>query len=415
MPQQIFTPADILLPSGIDLTAFSVIACDQFTSEPDYWAAVKNEVADKPSALQLIFPEIELKTVSFSEKISSINSNMHSYLSDGILTEHKNTLVYLERTLRNGSKRRGLVGKIDLEGYSYHPDAQTPIRATEGTVLERIPPRVQIRKDAPLELPHVMLLIDDAACTVLEPLSSLVSDSDKAYSFALMQESGSINGWIIPPNLVIRTLEALDNLSKSKYGLPPLQYAVGDGNHSLATAKQCYEELKQRIGSNALNHPSRYALCEVVNLHDPSLAFEAIHRILFNVDIDSLLSHLKSTCGLSYNEPCNDKWQSVVIAKNGKTTQCFLTKPLHTLAVGTLQIALDEYMSSNRCEIDYIHGDDVVVALSQTEDSIGFILPNMDKADLFKTVILDGALPRKTFSMGHAWDKRFYFEARKIK
>lgn len=412
--------ADILLPNTKNMTAWSIVACDQYTSEPTYWEEVKSQIGEFPSTYHLIFPEIYLKTADFEKTIQSINQTMKAYLTDKLFTEHKNSYIYLERTLKNGSVRKGIIGMVDLEYYDYTKGSQSAIRATEGTVLERIPPRVKIREDAPLELPHVMLLIDDAAKSIIEPLATQTTDFNLAYNFELMQNSGSVKGYFLSDKASdaietgINQLAQPDDFTK-KYNVTDkevLLFAVGDGNHSLATAKKCYTNLKEKIGDKALSHPARYALVEIVNLHDSSLEFEAIHRVVFDINANDIMKAFNAKFKLSDSPSENSQQIDVVIGSSIKTI--YITNPTLNLAVGSLQEFLDEYLEKNGGEVDYIHGKDVVKQLCQQENTIGFILPCMDKSDLFKTVILDGALPRKTFSMGEACDKRFYLEARKI-
>jgi len=421
MNHHIFSPADILLFTG-DRTAFSVVACDQYTSEPEYWERVLAATKDKPSACHLIFPEIYLKTADFDAKIREINRNMADYLARGLFQELENSLIYVERSLRNGKIRRGLIGRIDLEEYDYSVGSESKIRATEGTVLERIPPRVKIRENAPLELPHVMLLIDDAEKSVIEPLSAKTGVMQPLYDFPLMENSGSLRGWALPHALAEQVLAQIDPFGDpdqfaARYGTSekaPLQFAVGDGNHSLATARKCYLNLKESIGEEAArNHPARYALVELVNLHDDSLEFEAIHRIVTGVNPDDVIEAFSQRYPLSDHAEGAAQKVIIVIGQQKKTV--YLTKSERQLAVGSVQAFLDEYLASHPGEVDYIHGEDVVCALCERPDSIGFLFDAMGKDMLFKTVILDGALPRKTFSMGEACDKRFYFEARKIK
>ena len=417
-----FLPADILLPQNVDMTKFSVVACDQYTSEPDYWQAVRTLVKDSPSTLHMIFPEADFKTADFDQTIYSINHTMTQYLEKDIFKTYHNSLIYVERVLRNGMLRRGLVGRIDLEAYDYSSGSHSAVRATEGTVLERLPPRVKIRRKAPLELPHVMLLVDDPEQSVIEPLSFKRDVFRKLYDFDLMQQSGHLTGWLLDEKTqesVIHKLhtfgdpEVFYNRYKIK-GAPVLQYAVGDGNHSLATAKRCYQDLKKRIGETAaMSHPARYALVELVNLHDASLSFEAIHRVLFGVSPEHVCSALFKKYEFSDHAMPNS--QKIDLVKGNDTKTVYLLNPTKNLAVGSLQEFLDSYVAENGGEVDYIHGENVVRSLSDQKDAIGFLLESLKKADLFPTVIVDGALPRKTFSMGEACDKRFYCEARKIR
>lgn len=419
-----FFTADILLPKrGTDLTRFSVVACDQYTSEPKYWERVRNKTEREVSAYHLIFPEAELKTADFTKKIEQINRTMEEYLDGGVFASYPDSMFYVERTLRNGAVRRGLIGRVDLEEYDYQKGSQSLIRATEGTVLERIPPRVKIREHAPLELPHVMLLVDDPAKSVIEPLQPQAEQWEQVYDFSLMEDSGHLKGWRLPEQAVKQVAVALAALADSKAfsgryqveDCPPLLFAVGDGNHSLATAKACYEALKETLGGEAARcHPARYALVELVNLHDTSLEFEAIHRVVFGIDPDHLLQEMKKA--LSVTEEAIPDGQSLVMVC-GERKECLnVPDPDSNLAVGTLQNFLDQYTKTFGGETDYIHGEAVVESLCrERQDVVGFLLPCMEKSELFRTVILDGALPRKTFSMGEACDKRFYLEARKIR
>lgn len=419
--KHIIKQADILIPQTDDLTAFSVVACDQYTSEPEYWDSVKSIVGDKPSSLNMVFPEIYLKTADFDKTVNTINDTMKKYLSENLFKEYKNAFIYIERKLKNGSVRKGIIGMIDLEEYDYSVGSQSPIRATEGTVLDRIPPRVKIRENAPIELPHVMLLIDDEDKNVIEPLANIKSEFTKIYSFDMMMNSGSIEGYLLDESSAAQLLKGIAKLSdkdyfNSRYSVDNkdlLLFAVGDGNHSLATARKCYLNLKETLGCEAAkNHPARYALAELVNLHDDSLEFEAIHRVMFDVCPNDVMAALGEKYILSDTATKTAQAIDIVIGENIR--RVYITNPSLNLPVGSLQLFIDEYIEAKGGEVDYIHGDDVVKSLCKNENAIGFILPSMDKNELFKTVILDGALPRKTFSMGEACDKRFYLEARKI-
>lgn len=419
MSNTAFARADILLPKNENMEKWAVVACDQYTSEPEYWNETAKIVGENKSALKLILPEICLEEEGVSERIEKIQKEMTSYLESDTFTEYKNTLIYMERTQNDGKVRAGIVGAIDLEKYDYRKGSVSQVRATEATVIERIPPRMAVRRGAGLELPHIMILVDDPMKTVVEMVSAS-SDKELVYDFALMQKGGSIKGWKLSDDLcekVISALEALGDLDafNKKYNLDekfPLVYAMGDGNHSLATAKEFYEELKKNNPDKDLsNHPARYALCEIVNLHSEALEFEAIHRIVTNVDTDKLVEILTDELALS--DEVSEQRIDIVI--KGETVTKYVHNPLSKLAVGSLQLVLDRVLGEMGAKIDYIHGIEVVEKLSMTENSIGFVLQDMAKKDLFPTVICDGALPRKTFSMGHAWDKRYYVEARKIK
>ncbi len=414
-----FHNADILIPHNADMKKWAVIACDQYTSEPEYWDEVYKTVGNAPSALNLILPEIYLENNDVSERIDNIHKAMDKYISDGVFQEYKNAMVYVERVQSNGIIRKGIVGAIDLEKYDFSKGSTSEVRATEATVIERIPPRIKVRQGAGLELPHIMILIDDPDNTVIEPLAE--KDMQKLYDFELMQNGGSIKGYLVDDDTQEEINSALCKLAEpekfcKKYNLektPVLLYAMGDGNHSLATAKEFYEQLKKaNPDKDFSNHPARYALAEIVNLHSDALKFEAIHRLVCDVDCDKLISELTNALELSEN---NQSDQYVIISCKGTEKKLYINKKSSNLSVGSLQNFLDGYIKENGGKIDYIHGTDTVRNLAEKHNGIAFILPDMDKSQLFPTVIKDGALPRKTFSMGHAEDKRFYIEARKIK
>ncbi|MBE6538964.1 MAG: DUF1015 domain-containing protein [Ruminococcaceae bacterium] len=418
--KQSFFPADILLPDfdKVDGTKWSVVACDQYTSEPEYWSEVEKTVGDAPSTLKITLPEVYLAETE--QRVPKINAEMEKYLKDVLISNDK-SMIYVERTQRNGKARRGIVGMIDLEDYDFTRGSTSLIRATEGTVLSRIPPRVKIRKDAPIELPHVLMLIDDPDKSVIEPLDSIKTSFKKAYDFDLVMDSGHVSGYFVSEAEQRRILDAIGALAtpesmKKKYGgdYAPLLFAVGDGNHSLATAKTCYEELKAAIGEEkAKNSPARYALVEIENLHDDTLEFEPIYRVVFGADVKTLREDLiKYAASLSGD----GKTQSMTIVTANGDEEFTFENPAAQLTVGTLQNFLDYFVAEHpEAEIDYIHGEDSLRKLSTKDGSIGFLFDGMTKDQLFKTVICDGALPRKTFSMGHAHDKRFYLECRKVK
>lgn len=413
-----FKNADILIPNEtIDMGKWAVIACDQYTSEPEYWNETEKNVGECPSALNLILPEIYLESDDVAQKTENIHSVMDKYISDGIFTEYKNAMVYVERVQSNGIVRKGLIGAIDLEEYDFNKGSTSQVRATEATVIERIPPRIKVRQGAGLELPHIMILIDDPDNTVIESVDK--SAMTKLYDTELMQNGGSISGYLVPETEQERIDKALSALAdpdtfNKKYNLtdsPVLLYAMGDGNHSLATAKEFYEQLKKaNPDKDFSNHPARYALAEIVNLHSDALKFEAIYRLVYDVDCDKLISELSENLSLSGNPA--EQWVEIVC--NGKERKLYIHNATSNLSVGSVQNFLDRYIKENGGKIDYIHGIENVKSLAEKHNGIAFILPDMDKSQLFPTVIKDGALPRKTFSMGHADDKRFYIEARKI-
>lgn len=386
-----FYAADILLPK-CKYEKWSVVACDQFTSEPEYWNNTAKITENAPSTYNLVLPEAFLSSDN-SYKIDAINTEMAKYIDEELFEEFKDAMIFVERTLPKGKIRYGIIGSVDLKEYDFSIGSKSLIRATEGTVLERIPPRVEIRRDAPLELPHIMLLIDDIERTVIEPLKN--AELTVLYDFDLMQGGGHLKGSLIPKEMQKNILSAISAL-KDKAGDDPLLFAVGDGNHSLATARTCY-----------LNNPTelnRYALVEVVNIHDDALEFEPIYRVLFNVDTNDFISKLSAEFT---NGPKTIEW----FTKDSKGT-------VYTsgLTVGSLQPFIDNYIKENPNVIcDYIHGMESTLSLCNAENRIGLIFDGMDKGELFPFVCQNGSLPRKTFSMGEAESKRYYCEARKIK
>ena len=415
-----FKAGNILIPKNVDMHKWSVVACDQYTSEPNYWEEVENIVKDAPSTLRLTLPEIYLNDDNVEDKIRKINETMIDYLNNDMFNEYENSMIYLERTQSDGKVREGLMGIVDLEDYSYEKGSQTLIRATEKTVIERIPPRMKVRENAFLELPHIMILIDDEKKNIIESLKNEVSNNDLVYDFDLMQNGGHIKGYKLNENIINEVINKLSlladkNYFEEKYNVKDkgvLLFAMGDGNHSLATAKACYEKLKETMSKEEyLNHPARYALVELVNLHSPALEFEAIHRVVFDTNVNDLLDSLYKYYDI--NEEGNGQKIELITKDFDKTL--YISNPKSNIAVGSIQIFLDEYLKDNKGSIDYIHGEDVTKNLAKNEGNVGFIFDAMAKEELFKTVILDGALPRKTFSMGHSYDKRFYLEARKIK
>jgi len=425
---------EVLLPAeGIDLNKWAVIACDQFTSQSEYWKQVAQIVGGAPSTYHMILPEVFLDSPEEAPHIQSAQANMHKYLSESIFRSIKG-LIYIERIVKSKT-RRGLVICLDLEAYDFNKGSQTLIRATEGTIIERLPPRIRIRKDAPLELPHILVLYDDPQHTVLTPVLEKRTELEICYDFDLMMGSGHLTGRLVnEPTTVNQVLNALAKLAdpkhfSKKYNVPPemkpLLFAMGDGNHSLATAKAIWEDMKPHV---EMDHPARYALVEIENIHDQALEFEPIHRLVFNTstdvktamfdyygerikiqnmhDLKQLIGAVDSQTGLNH---------SVGMLSPGGLSLIEIAAPDSNLPVGTLQAFLNNYLKSNpSTKIDYVHGSKILANLGTKPGNAGFYLPAMDKNDLFKTVILDGALPRKTFSMGEAKEKRFYMECRRI-
>jgi hypothetical protein len=431
----------VLLPkAGIDLNRWAVIACDQYTSEPEYWQAVDQLIADKPSTLRLVFPEVYLEDEDGDARIAAINASMDQYLAEGVLVEQEKGFILLDRKTSHVESRKGLIVALDLEAYDYRPGSKTLIRATEGTIVDRLPPRIKVRENAAVELPHIMVLIDDPEQTVIEPLFE--ADLEQAYDFELMQNSGHLRGWKVNQQYLLEqvgnALEALAEKERfqKRYGVDDdevMLYAMGDGNHSFATAKAIWEQLKTDASDPAevMDHPARYALIELVNVHDPGLEFEAIHRVVFDVDADDLIAQAEDYYRQA-DTPCRIVWHDDLASANAAAEQSGnahaipfvaagrfglleIADPKLTLEVGTLQNFLDDYLEKHAsARIDYIHGDDAVSRFGSQAGNVGFYLPSISKHDLFRTIVRDGALPRKTFSMGEADEKRFYLEARRI-
>lgn len=388
MKKMPFGRADVLLPKE-NHENWAVVACDQYTSQPEYWENAAEMTDGKPSALNIILPEVYLEDSGVEDRIERINATMDKYISDGVFKEYKDCMIFVERTLYDGRVRRGIVGAIDLEAYDYNVGSTSAVRATEGTVLSRIPPRVKIRKNAPLELPHIMILIDDPENKVV-PSSP---DGEIVYDCPLMLKGGHIRGSLMSDEAVQRAIDGLyEQWNKSE-----LLFAMGDGNHSLATAKACYEADK----SNPL---ARYALCEIVNIHDPALDFEPIYRVVFGVDTEKMLNEAKK----EFDGSTENK---VVTIVKGNEDQFFV----NGLTAGVLQSFIDKYVAENGGEVDYIHGEEDLRELCERDNAIGFLFDGIAKSELFPYVEKNGALPRKTFSMGEAYDKRYYMECRRIK
>ena len=419
---------EILLPKeGTDYYKWAVVACDQYTSEPEYWEKVEKEVGGAPSTLRLMLPELYLDKPGEDEKIKAIRASMEEYLSSGILKKMPKGCILVERESM-GRKRLGLVIATDLEAYDYNKGSHTLTRATEGTVIERIPPRLRIREGAPIEMPHIMILIDDPEKTVIEPL--IKKDGEVVYDTDLMLGGGHVKGTFIKEENLEDMREALSKLydkAVEKYGKGDVIFqAMGDGNHSLATAKANWENIKKTLSEKEKeNHPARFALCEIENVHDDGIVFEAIHRVVFNKSskstkelLSELVDILKSQNEDAYLASASEKANAgftIPYYTKEESGNLIIEGPKSKLAVGTLQNAIDVIVKDrNEAEVDYIHGEDSVKKLSLSEGNIGFILPAMSKYDLFPAVFADGALPRKTFSMGEACEKRYYIESRYI-
>ncbi len=411
-----FKPADILLPRDCDLSLWSVVACDQYTSRPEYWQRVEDRVGRAPSALRLILPESCLEGPSVETDIMEVNNTMSRYLREGRFQEYPDALIYVERTLDSGKVRRGLVGMADLEAYDYEPGSSSAIQATEGVVMSRIPPRVAVRKNAPIELPHAILLSDCG--DIVAPLAGRTGEMELLYDFELMEGGGYVKGWLLTREQQEQTARAIrarkEWADRERDGL---LFVAGDGNHSLAAAKECYERRKGLTDPTQWpDLPSRYALCELVDLSGNGVDFEPIHRVVFGVKPEELLDALMKYCPSAVRGREEGHVLPFVIGRwsQGEIT---VTKPAANLPVDTLQRFLDDYTASHpKARVDYIHGEAEARALAEErEDAVAFLLPRPRWPELFDAVVRDGLLPRKTFSIGQAKDKRFYLEARKIR
>lgn len=407
----VFSPSTFLIPKKSDLRKWSVIACDQYTAQPEYWKALESFIGAAPSTLHMILPEVYWKPEQESELlpkvIREINTTMQSYLDRNLFESHSG-LVYIERTLHSGTVRAGLLGVVDLERYEYSQKSQAEIRSTEGTVLDRLPPRVEIRKEAPLELPHVMVLYDDPQGTVQSLLKEAKGSLPLLYDFDLYENGGHLRGVLTSAELEKKLLSAMNALRHNS----PFLFAVGDGNHSLAAAKNCYERIKQTLPPDqAAVHPARFALVEAVNLHDASLRFEPIHRLVMETDPALLLQ-----AAHEFDEAHSGSHTHEIPYIHGREQGVLvLRRSPYILPVAALQDFLDHYLKSHAGQVDYIHGDETIRSLAeQSRDRIGFMLPAIPKTGFFEAVAADGSFPRKTFSMGHAEDKRFYLESRRI-
>ena len=404
-----------LLPApSVAPRTWACVACDQFTAQPLYWREVEALVGDNPSALRLILPEVYLSDAA--ERIPAIHRAMQDYLTRGVLREAVTDGFVLVQRRTDAGVSLGLVGVIDLEGYDYRAGSQSPVRATEGTIVERIPPRLAVRRGAALETGHVLLLIDDPAMTVLEPLAGRVAALETLYDFPLMMGGGHLTGYAVTAQDDVQgVFSALDALWQQKP--EGIRFAVGDGNHSLATAKAYWQESRQTLtDSQRETHPARYAMVEVQNIHSPALVFEPIHRLVSGYDGDDLLDDLSayaSQHGMSLAS--GEQGERMTVVYEGKEVTLSIAGSPHPLAVGTLQAFLDDWLAAHpHAALDYVHGEVAARTLAQQADTVAFLLPAMDKAALLPAVERLGALPRKTFSMGEAHQKRYYMEARKL-
>ena len=422
-----FVPAHILLPSAqIPLEKWGCIACDQFTSDREYWQRAKEAADGSPSTLNLILPEVYLEDGDADARIEKIHATMDDY-AQNVLTRAVDGFIYVERTEQSGRVRQGLVGRIDLEAYSYAEGAVPAIRPSEHTVESRIPPRMAVRRGARLETPHIMMLADDPGCTLIEPIGEKKEQLRKVYEGDLMLNGGHIAGWAVEdPALlaqidsalnVLGSQEAFDARYPQAKGGAPLTLAVGDGNHSLAAAKACWEELKATLTPEEReSHPARWCLAEVCNVHSPAIEIEPIHRVLFNVDCGAVLLALISWSDSNMAGICfgDSKQQAFTLAGPHVSNVLSFEDPVAPLTVGTVDEFIEYFMARHsEARVDYVHDEPAVRALTR-QGGVAFLLPPFEKSDLFKGIVMGGVLPRKTFSMGHAEEKRYYVECRKI-
>jgi len=400
----IFTPANILIPNKISMEAWSVIACDQFSSEKEYWHRVEQNAGEKPSTLKMIIPEAYLEEIDEDKAIESISTVMEGYLQNGVFREITESFIYVERTQPDGRIRKGIVGAVDLEEYDFR-GVSAAIRASEGTVLDRLPPRIKIRRSASLELPHIITFIDDKDATVIEPLGEITNKLPLLYDFDLMEGGGHIKGMQVSGENAINIMAALDKLHTQNEML----MIMGDGNHSLAAAKVYWDEIKQELSeSERKTHPARKALVELNNVYDPAISFEAIHRVMFNIDPSAFIKEFSDAIpkGTDYTIHWTSREGSGDIGIKAACIGDMLTM---------MQNFIDDYIKDTDVIVDYIHGEDSTTKLANGESCLGLILPAMDKSDFFETVEKSGVFPRKSFSVGHAKDKRYYLECKKIR
>ncbi|MCI5519024.1 MAG: DUF1015 domain-containing protein [Treponema sp.] len=422
---------EILLPKNIDLSTWSVIACDQYTQDKDYWKNVEEKAGNKPSTLNLILPEVYLGSPDKADRIKKIRQSMKEYLDTGVFADAKKCFIYLERKTAFGRTRKGLVAQIDLETYEWKPFSKANIRATEATIVERIPPRMEIRKGAPLELPHIMLLVNDKD-DLLVGANKPTDGRAPIYDGDLMANGGHITGWALESKVDIEGVEKALNLIAEKNASPDgstFLFAVGDGNHSLATAKAVWDEYKKEHPEDK-DSPVRYALIEIVNIYDTGLTFEPIHRVIFNIDNEALIKKLAEKLNGIIKalddadkviKAVKDSWANFgffYLDSEGKQKNVLLETKIKELAVARLQPEIDAFLKElqdqSKAEIDYIHGTDEVLKLGSKENSLGILLPPIAKDSFFETINGRGPLPRKSFSMGEADEKRFYLECRRL-
>ena len=395
----------ILLPKkGVDMNAWAVIACDQFTSNMEYWEDVEKLVGNKPSTLRMMFPEAYLGKVNDDAFIDQVNKTIQSYLDTHILEDQGECFILVDRKTSVVDRRLGLVISIDLEDYTYEKGVKSLIRASEATIVERIPPRLKIRENAPVELPHILFLFDDKKRQIIEKLWENRWDFEKVYDFDLNKDGGHITGYkITETDKIIKQFE--DLLKENNNGL---LFIVGDGNHSLATAKAHWDKIKVNLSEKEReNHPARYALVEALNIYDEGLIFEPIHRVVFNAG-DEFLKGLRKVS--------NGEFESYSFTQENGKEKLMMPK-VGPEAYEIVQKYVDGYLKEHKdASVDYIHDEDEVINIvNKNKGSVGVIMPALTKGDIFDYIAKDKVLPRKAFSMGHATEKRYYLESKRIK
>ncbi len=413
-----FKKADFLIPKDADLQKWAVIACDQYTSEPEYWKNAREARGDAPSALNLILPEAELAGADVNEKAGEIRRRFSEYLGGDLMAEYPDCYIYVERGLKNGKTRCGILGAVDLEQYEPSRYAETLVRASEETVFERVPPRVTVREKSPGEVSHLVIFADDAEKQLIEPLAAKKAEFEKLYDFDLPEHGGHIAGWKVSAEEAERIDGVLASMAEKKYvsdkygtdpDAAPLLLVVADGNHSLVAAKEAYEKLKGKLtDAEAAEHPARYAMAELINIRSDAFEFEPIYRVVKGVDVEKFLGALREETS------AEGEGQKVRFFHAGGEGEAVFTEPSCAVTAGTLKRFIDNYIAdygAGKC--DYIHGEEELKALCKENGTVGFIFDGISKEGLFRDIISGGILPRKAFSIGAADDKRYYLEARR--
>ncbi len=404
MNKNLFRPAEILLPKACDMTRWSVVACDQFTSDMGYWRQVDTLTEGIPSSRHMILPEAYLETIQQADATKNINATMAEYLVNGTFETLEHSFIFVERTLPDGTLRRGLVGAVDLNGYDYHAGTTSPIRATEHTVESRLPPRVEIRKLAPLEMPHIILFFEDAADIVMQKAEAMGEAC--VYDFDLMCGGGHIRGTRISGQQADALAQLLDETTGANSG--SISYAIGDGNHSLAAAKNCWEALRQTLSAeDQETHPARFALVELMNIHDEGVTFHPIHRAVFGIDNAAFAEAAEERLFSS------DGAAVTLVTGKGCETRYVQAESIGRV-IETVDTFCQEFAKANGGQVDYIHGDKEAMEFGAMSGNAAILLPGIDKSGLIPSVETTGVFCKKSFSIGEAPEKRYYLECRSI-